>query len=71
MQSEQKYYVYENWVAEGHKVRIHRASCSFCNNGRGIHNTDSTRNGRWHGPFSYVEDIYRSFFQVREKISKC
>ena len=28
------YYFYENWVAEGHKARIHKAECSFCKDGK-------------------------------------
>jgi len=30
------FFIYENWVAEK-KAVIHRGECSFCNNGRGIH----------------------------------
>jgi hypothetical protein len=44
------YYVYENWTHE--TARLHLDGCSFCNQGRGIHATDSGRNGKWYGPFA-------------------
>jgi len=50
------FYVYENWQAEGHKAIVHRAQCSYCNNGRGIHPGASDRHGRWHGPFDSVQE---------------
>lgn len=43
-----KFWVYEN-KPDGHKVRIHLASCSFCNDGRGIHAHAGEENGRWIG----------------------
>jgi F-type H+-transporting ATPase subunit beta len=42
------YYVYENWTQK--RTRIHRSDCSYCNEGRGTHGGNATRNGRWHGP---------------------
>jgi hypothetical protein len=27
------FHVYENWVAEGHKARVHISSCSYCDHG--------------------------------------
>jgi len=48
------YWVYENWTAE-HKAVIHRADCSYCNNGQGCHaNPLGSRNGKWHGPFDTI-----------------
>jgi len=67
----QEYYVYENWVAQGHTARIHKAECKFCNYGKGIHNTDNVEHGQWHGPFSCVDDIYQRFSEGGVKISKC
>jgi hypothetical protein len=51
------FYIYENWVAEGHKVRIHKGECSFCKEGKGIHPNAGARNGRWLGPFTQNEVI--------------
>ena len=53
----QPYFVYHNWTAEkGSKPIIHQGSCSFCNNGQGVHYTGPTRNGRWLGPFETKND---------------
>ncbi|WP_055668227.1 hypothetical protein [Desnuesiella massiliensis] len=51
-----KYWVYENWVAEK-KAVIHKDSCVFCNHGKGNNkNIHGNRNGKWHGEFSsFVE----------------
>lgn len=44
------FWVYENWTNTFTKV--HRAECSFCNSGRGMHGAGSkTGSGEWHGPF--------------------
>lgn len=45
------YYVYENWVAEGHKARIHFGRCPFCKDGTGIHPEAGESNGKWHDAF--------------------
>ena len=56
---ERKFFIYENWTAES-KAVIHRAECSFCNSGRGIHpNRIEGRNGRWHGPFATYSEAFR------------
>jgi len=46
----QRFMVYENWTHK--RARVHRAECSFCNNGRGTQASASARNGKWHGPFA-------------------
>jgi hypothetical protein len=48
-----EYYVYENW----HRKRgaVHLADCSFCNQGRGMHERDSGRFGKWLGPYDRNE----------------
>jgi hypothetical protein len=46
------YYVYENWTRD--RGRIHRSDCSYCKNGEGMHEEDSGRHGKWHGPFSNI-----------------
>ncbi len=46
------YWIYENWTAEN-KAKLHEGSCSFCNEGLGIHDDkEEGMNGRWHGPFN-------------------
>lgn len=64
------YYVYENWVAEK-KAVIHKESCSFCNNGEGIHqNIHGEKNGKWHGPFDKYA-IAKEFAQsLRNRVAK-
>jgi hypothetical protein len=47
------FYIYENWTVD--RSRVHRAECSYCNNGNGIHVSNSGRNGKWHGPFSELK----------------
>ena len=51
------FYVYENWTHD--RARVHRAECPFCNHGRGIHGTNSERNGKWHPPFTDRDAAYR------------
>lgn len=49
MSAVQEYFVYENWTLK--RGRVHRAQCAQCNHGKGKHETDSGRNGKWHGPY--------------------
>jgi len=65
------YHVYENWVAEGHKARVHRSTCSFCNNGRGVHPGSGTRNGAWHGPFDTLEEAMIAAIDTGGNVSSC
>jgi len=65
------YFVYENWVAEGHKARIHFAHCSFCNYGKGMHNTENEAHGRWLGPFSSFEKAFEVATGTGGNVSKC
>lgn len=51
-----KYWVYENWVAEK-KAVIHKESCVFCNHGKGKNkNIHGDKNGKWHGEFYRYND---------------
>ena len=50
------YYVYENWTVRPKKAIVHSGNCSFCNSGRGIRQSTTGRNGRWHGPFRSLSD---------------
>jgi F-type H+/Na+-transporting ATPase subunit beta len=65
------YYFYENWVAEGHKARIHIAECSFCKVGKGIHPNASVRNGKWHGPYSSYQAVFAAVIETGRHISQC
>ena len=47
-----EYWVYENNIHK--KTRVHLASCSFCQNGRGIHGGGKRRSGIWFGPFATI-----------------
>ncbi|MGP8007748.1 MAG: hypothetical protein ACLP2J_12050 [Acidimicrobiales bacterium] len=49
------YYVYENWTNTFAKV--HRGSCPYCNDGRGIQGRGSkTPSGQWLGPFHSADE---------------
>jgi|GEM_PF-1411855 len=53
---ENKYYIYENWVAEK-KAVIHRSNCGNCNYGQGKGtNIHGEKNGKWHGPFKTYDE---------------
>lgn len=65
------YHVYENWVAEGHKARIHRSDCGYCNNGRGFHPGASSRNGRWHGAFLSLSEAKEAATRTGGNVSFC
>lgn len=43
------FFVYENWTRD--KAIVHRADCSFCNGGNGLHGSRTTKSSTWHGPF--------------------
>lgn len=60
------FYVYENWTID--KAIVHRAECTFCKDGQGLHGTGPTKNSRWHGPFVSAADALakaRSFRRAR------
>jgi hypothetical protein len=57
------YYVYENWTRD--RGRIHRAECSHCNNGIGMHASDSGQNGKWHGPYSDIKSANEAAQRLR------
>jgi len=66
-----QFYVYENLIAEGHKAKIHRAECSFCNYGKGIHGTDNIKHGQWLGPFETFADARQAASKTKGTISVC
>ncbi|MBO6176771.1 MAG: hypothetical protein J6O39_04445 [Treponema sp.] len=67
-----EYYVYENWRATD-KVVIHKASCSYCNNGRGCHkNILGNENGMWWGPLNTFEEAAEKARTLRRReVRKC
>ncbi len=66
------YYVYENWQASD-KAIVHKASCPYCNNGKGTsRGTEGTAHGKWHGSFKGEDEAY-TFAQSlqRDITAKC
>ena len=56
------WWVYENLPRR--RGRIHVASCSFCNDGQGLH--DSTApTGRWYGPFTTADAAIEQALETR------
>lgn len=45
----ERFYVYDNRTID--KAIVHKGSCTFCNDGQGLHRTGPTRNSVWHGPY--------------------
>ncbi len=65
------YWIYENWTAEN-KAKLHRGSCSFCNEGLGIHDDkEEGRNGRWHGPFNTFSEARNYAQNLNRTVSYC
>ena len=65
------YFVYENWVAEGRKAKIHFGDCSYCNFGKGMHETDNETNGRWLGPFTNFQEAFNTATETGGRVSQC
>ena len=66
------YWVYENWQIAGGKARIHRGSCSHCNNGEGTHDCPNDGiNGKWHGPFATLQQAEKTAEGTGRPVSKC
>jgi len=61
------YYVYDNWTIN--KARVHRGSCSYCNDGRGIHSNPSGKNSKWHGPFATVAEADATAMSLKRAIA--
>jgi hypothetical protein len=62
------FYVYENWTHD--RARVHRADCSYCQQGRGTHGETSDRNGKWHPPFATSEEAFRKAASLRRADTK-
>lgn len=63
------FWIYENWVHD--RVRIHRASCVWCNNGDGFHDTTSTANGQWLPFDTYREAAGAASVTGRADVADC
>jgi hypothetical protein len=65
------FYFYENWIAHGLTIRIHRGACSFCKDGKGAHGTSNERHGRWHGPFHTYSEAHQMAVKIGKEVSDC
>ncbi|HUY80052.1 MAG TPA: hypothetical protein VMV29_25000 [Ktedonobacterales bacterium] len=66
------FYVYENWrVERSTRATIHRANCSYCNNGAGIHPNADTRNGAWRGPFATLANAQTAANAIGGTVRVC
>ena len=55
-----KFYIYRNWVAEK-KAVIHRADCSYCNNGKGLQkNIHDDKNGAWSKSYDTYDEAKKA-----------
>ncbi len=59
------FWVYENWTID--KAIVHKATCSYCNDGAGIHRDSSHKNSEWHGPFSERGDAFKKADDTKRK----
>lgn len=63
------YWVYENHI---HRyASLHKATCSFCGNGHGIHDAGKTQSGNWLGPYSELADAVRTARDKKTDIRFC
>ncbi|MEX1303687.1 MAG: hypothetical protein WEA84_00800 [Rhodovibrionaceae bacterium] len=64
------FWVYENWTHN--YAAVHRASCSFCNDGQGAHPGSGKSNGEWLGPFDSLDAAQqRAVRTKRQDIRRC
>jgi len=65
------YWVYVNWVAE-QQAMIHRATCGFCQDGKGCHaNPLGERNGKWHGRFTTLQAAEAAAQATERPVYRC
>lgn len=67
---EENYFVYENWAAEK-KAVIHFGTCSYCNQGQGVHVNAGTQNGRWLGPFASFSSAEKAAKETGKPVRSC
>ncbi len=65
-----EYYIYENWTHD--YVRIHKAGCTLCNNGKGRGGKLTVKNGIWIGSFKDQQEAKFVASELKRKtVSKC
>jgi hypothetical protein len=64
-------WIYENWQAHGHRAKVHRAECSFCNSGQGLHPGAGSEHGKWHGPFPDAERATEAARATGAEVTHC
>jgi hypothetical protein len=68
--NEERFWVYDNRVHN--YAAVHQASCTFCQDGRGMHAAGSTPNSEWLGPFDTCADAWaRAQRTGREQVRRC
>lgn len=55
-ETDERYWIYENWRAGEHKALIHLGSCGHCKHGSGGRGGTDSSNGRWIGPFHSLDE---------------
>jgi hypothetical protein len=64
------FYVYDN--TRNRRARVHRSSCSWCNDGRGRDGMADPDNGRFYGPFAtYREAASSEPMRTRNDTGDC
>jgi hypothetical protein len=59
-----EFWVYENTVHR--KARVHRADCSFCSGGSGLHGGGPSLSGKWLGPFPDLDGAVAAAHSTRQ-----
>jgi len=65
------YHIYVDWHVPGYHARVHRSTCSFCNEGKGIHRRARYQYGRWYGPFETFQQAYAAAQQLGRYRHRC
>lgn len=66
-----RFWVYENWRANGHRATVHRADCGHCNDGIGQQRGTNPSNGQWLGPHSTAEDAVTAASATGAEVRRC
>ncbi len=68
-----EWWVYDDWAAKPTRAKVHKATCSYCNHGKGV-NPDKTPEGdrTWRGPYLTWRKAWKSAQQLeREDTAFC
>jgi len=65
-----KFWIYENWKTNGHRARMHKATCKFCAT-EGEVPRQSMEGSAWRGPFNTLEEANRYALELGAKVSCC